>query len=92
MFFYCRVFFDEPIRVEANKGYTVAALLSHKGKKAQGGTSGQSSVVLPDGLSFTFSSVSDYKSATHSSPEIGQIPTLLYFLPEDFKTEKQVGY
>jgi hypothetical protein len=68
----------------------VSALLTHKGKKAQGGMGGQASIVLPDGLSFMFSAINDYKTSNHSSTEVGQIPTLLYYMPEDFKTEQQV--
>ena len=68
----------------------MSALLTHKGKKAQGGMGGQSSIVLPDGLSFTFSAITDYKTSNHSSTEVGQIPILLYYLQEDFKTEDQV--
>jgi PHR domain len=87
---FIRVFFSEPIRIEGHKAYSVSAQLSFKGKKARGGTAGQSSVVLGDGLSFTFSAIADYKSSSHSSSEVGQIPTLLYFLPDDFKTDNQV--
>ncbi len=60
-----------------------------KSKTSRGGTQGQPNVVLENGLSFTFSPVTEYKNS-HTCPELVQ--SLLFYVPEDFKTEHQVTY